>query len=226
MELGFVKLLQRKQILQVILINYQICQKNSDGNPEFNLTQMHSGRIYVSMKYPLKLYIDASNPGDLAIIDPDGFKTRDSNYYTIYDKFEFSYDSNGLFINPTAVDFFAMPIRISAPKSTSDFTASGLTDARSDILKGVGDIFSKFSSDKSSAEWSKLFLKFDESSVLRMMAPGKAMKDTGPGSNPTFASDYLANATKFGINYIDSVWDYYKTRVEELKLECPGIIDV
>ena len=130
--------------------------KNSDGNPEFNLTQMHSGRIYVSMKYPLKLYIDASNPGDLAIIDPDGFKTRDSNYYTIYDKFEFSYDSNGLFINPTAVDFFAMPIRISAPKSTSDFTASGLTDARSDILKGVGDIFSKFSLDKSSAEWSKL----------------------------------------------------------------------
>ena len=151
-------------------------------------------------------------------IDTDGFKTRDSNYYTIYDKFEFSYDSNGLFINPTAVDFFAMPIRISAPKSTSDFTASGLTDARSDILKGVGDIFSKFSSDKSSAEWSKLFLKFDESSVLRMMAPGKAMKDTGPGSNPTFASDYLANATKFGINYIDSVWDYYKNKT--VKIDC------
>jgi len=45
--------------------------KNSDGNAGFNLTQMHSGRIYVSMKYPLKLYIDSSNPDNLAIIDPD-----------------------------------------------------------------------------------------------------------------------------------------------------------
>ena len=39
--------------------------KNSDGNPEFNLTQMYSGRIYVSMKYPLKLYIDSSKPENM-----------------------------------------------------------------------------------------------------------------------------------------------------------------
>ncbi len=89
--------------------------KNSDGNPEFNLTQMHSGRIYVSMKYPLKLYIDSSKPENIAIIDPDGFKTRDSNHYTIYDKFEFTFNDKGLWINPTAVDFFSIPLQISLP---------------------------------------------------------------------------------------------------------------
>ena len=52
------------------------------------------------------------------------------------------------------------------------------------------------------------------------MSPGKAMTNTGPGSNPTFASDYLAN-DKFGLNYIDSVWDYYKTNT--IKVDCSEI---
>ena len=191
--------------------------KNQDGNYEFNLTQMHSSRLYISMKYPLKLHIDSTNPGDISIVDPDGFKTRDSNYYTIYDKFEFSYGDNGLFINPTAVDFFAMPIRISAPGSTSDFKESGLTKSRADVVKSVEDSFSKFASTKSQEEWNKLFLKFDQSTVLRIVAPGKAMTNTGPGSNTPFASDYLAN-DKFGLNYIDAVWKYYETN--KVKIDC------
>jgi len=196
-------------------------QKNSDGNFVFNLTQMYSGRIYVSMKYPLKLYIDSSNSEKIAIVDPNGFKTRDLNYYTIYDKFEFSYGDDGLYINPTAVDFFAMPIRIYAQNSTSSFKESGLTQTRSDVLKSVERSFSQFSSNESSEEWSKLFLKFDESSsVLRIMAPGKAMVNTGPGSNPTFFTDYLSDK-KFGINYIDAVWDYYKCN--RVKIDC-GIL--
>jgi len=191
--------------------------KNSDGNPGFNLTQMHSGRIYVSMKYPLKLYIDSSNPDNLAIIDPDGFKTRDSNYYTIYDKFEFTFDDKGLWINPTAVDFLSIPLQISLPSSLSDFKNSGLSDKRSDILVSVAK---EFSQSESKNEWNKLFLNVDEETTLRVISPGKAMKNTGPGSNPTFASDYLAN-DKFGLNYIDTIWKYYE--INTIKVDCSEI---
>jgi hypothetical protein len=187
--------------------------KNSAGNPEFNLTQMKSGRIYVSLKYPLKLHIDSSNPNKMAIIDPDGFKTRDSNYYTVYDKFEFTFNEDGLWINPTSVDFFSIPIKLSLPTSP-DLKSSGFSDKRSDILASV---WKEFSQSVSSNEWNKLFLNFDSGTTLRVMAPGKAMRDTGPGSNPTFASDYLAN-NKFGLNYIDKVWDYYKTNT--IKVDC------
>jgi len=187
--------------------------KNSAGNPEFNLTQMKSGRIYVSMKYPLKLHIDSSNPNKMAIIDPDGFKTRDSNYYTVYDKFEFTLNENGLWINPTSVDFFSIPIKLSLPTSPN-LKSSGFSDKRSDILTSV---WKEFSQSVSSNEWNKLFLNFDSGTTLRVMAPGKAMRDTGPGSNPTFASDYLAN-NKFGLNYIDTVWDYYKKNT--IKVDC------
>ncbi|WHA05413.1 beta-1,3-glucanase family protein [Candidatus Bandiella numerosa] len=187
--------------------------KNSAGNPEFNLTQMKSGRIYVSLKYPLKLHIDSSNPNKMAIIDPDGFKTRDSNYYTVYDKFEFTFNEDGLWINPTSVDFFSIPIKLSLPTSP-DLKSSGFSDKRSDILASV---WKEFSQSVSSNEWNKLFLNFDSGTTLRAMAPGKAMRDTGPGSNPTFASDYLAN-NKFGLNYIDKVWDYYKTNT--IKVDC------
>ena len=132
----------------------------------------------------------------MAIIDPDGFKTRDSNYYTVYDKFEFTFNEDGLWINPTSVDFFSIPIKLSLPTSP-DLKSSGFSDKRSDILASV---WKEFSQSVSSNEWNKLFLNFDSGTTLRVMAPGKAMRDTGPGSNPTFASDYLAN-NKFGLNY-------------------------
>ncbi|EDV18621.1 uncharacterized protein TRIADDRAFT_62884 [Trichoplax adhaerens] len=115
--------------------------RNQDGNYEFNLTQMYSARVYLSVKYPLQLYIDSSKPGAIAIIDPDGFKTRDSNYYTIYDKFEFTYNNDGIWMNPTAVDFFSIPLQISIPTSTSAFQQAGLTDSRSQILNKVQEIF-------------------------------------------------------------------------------------
>ena len=63
-----------------------------------------------------------------------------------------------------------------------------------------------------------MFLKFGEDeAVLRVMSPGKAMIDTGPGSNPIFASNYLSN-DKFGLNYIDYVWDYYSHK--GIRVDC------
>ncbi len=180
--------------------------RNQDGSYEFNLTQMYSARVYLSVKYPLQLYIDSSNPGAIAIIDPDGFKTRDANYYTVYDKFEFTYNNGGMWMNPTAVDFFSIPLQISMPTSTSAFQQAGLSDSRSEILNKVKGIFDEVGARE---EWNKLFLKFGEDdAVLRVMSPGKAMIDTGPGSNPVFAPNYLSS-DKFGLNYIEYVWDYY-----------------
>jgi hypothetical protein len=133
----------------------------------------------------------------------------------IYDKFEFTYNNGGIWMNPTAVDFFSIPLQISMPTSTSAFQQAGLTDSRSEILNKVKGIFDEVGAKE---EWNKLFLKFGEDdAVLMVMSSGKAMIDTGPGSNPIFAPNYLSS-DKFGLNYIDYIWNYYVDK--KIKIDC------
>ena len=67
--------------------SYALSTLPSDGNNRLiHLPKVDSGRIYFSVGTPMDLYIDASNPGSISIIDPDGFKPRDNNYYTLFDK--------------------------------------------------------------------------------------------------------------------------------------------
>jgi hypothetical protein len=182
---------------------------NSDNNPEFHLSEMSSGRVFLSIKYPLFLNIDSSNPKNLTIISPDGCKSTDRNYYTIYDKFEFTYNAGGLWINPTSVDFFSIPLKISLPSSTSSFKESGLEEARSDILDNVTREFGKYSSKD---EWDNLFLKFDNDTVLRVISPGKAMLESAAGSTSMiFPPNYLDS-------YIVQLLEYYKSNT--IKVDC------
>jgi hypothetical protein len=190
-------------------------EKDGNGNHIFHVAHIQSGRIYFSINSPLSLYFESSTQ---TIPDPDGFKTRDPNYYTLYDKVEFSFVDAGIWFNPTAVDFFSLPIEISDNSSVTTKDA-GLVDSRTAIFAKARSIFTQ--NDKTTDhEWSKLFLKYNNDD-LRLMSPGKAMievpgQDENPFKNAAFSANYLANPNKFGFDYLNSLWAYYKTN--ELKV--------
>lgn len=186
-----------------------------------NIPKVESGRIYFSIGKPMVFNVNSDQPDALTIPDPDGFKTRDPNYYTLYDKVEFSYTDAGTWINPTAVDFFSVPLSIEQPSSKSTLTKSGFsTSSRQDIFNHVKNVFgeAKNTSPATFDQWQNLFLNYDGqfsdgtqgTVVLRLIAPGKAMQDKNPLSqNTPFDRNYLNN-TALGYRYIDGVWDYYK----------------
>lgn len=184
-------------------------EKDSNGNSLFHVAHVQSGRIYFSINQPLSLYFDSITH---TIPDPDGFKTRDPNYYTLYDKVEFSFVSAGVWFNPTAVDFFSLPIELS-DKDSVTVKSAGLVDSRASIFAKIHEVFAN--NDKTpNHEWSNLFLKYNNHDI-RVMSPGKAMieingQEQNPYKNTSFSPQYLSDLQKFGFDYLDAVWTYYK----------------
>lgn len=200
-----------------------------------------SARAYFSVNYPLLLQIQPdATTGILTIDDPSSFSLSDPNYYTLYDKFEFTYDlptpapGANLFVNPTAVDFFSLPINLQMNNSVGSITNSGLTSSRNTILTGSQTTFTTY--DMTSANvWNNLFLPFYVDpyagspsliTYLRLASPATA---TAPGSttvNPdqAFPNDYLSNAATYGFDYINdgtpnSVWGFYSVPGNQLNID-------
>ncbi|MEM1283717.1 MAG: beta-1,3-glucanase family protein [Chlamydiota bacterium] len=179
---------------------------------QLRIPQLVSGRIYLSLIRPMELEIKDAE-GTLRIVDADGFKPRDANYYTLYDKVELTYVDGGSWVNPTAVDFFSLPIRIEQEGALSESTVAGLDRNREQAFEQLRKIVSQ--EDKTTnQEWNKLFLSFTDSNskttTLRFMSPGKAMAKHVEGAIP-FDEKYLNNAQLYGVNWTDFIWDYYKT---------------
>lgn len=204
--------------------------KLSDLPGETNLRHFYvpqpfvSGRLYFSIGHPLLLAISQdTKTGKFTIPDPDGFKVTDPNYYTLYDKVEFTYNApaalpgSNLWMNPTAVDFFSQPISIQMMSALGPHSTSGLTQARQSIFDNVQSCFNTYDLTKDKA-WNKLILPFLEDpfhskskvlTPLRISSPGKSL---AANSNPAqvFPVDYLANSSLYGFNYVENLWNFYK----------------
>lgn len=193
-------------------------KERAPESPTLYLPYLASGRMYISVGEPVRFQIAKQGEKSL-IIDPDGFKPRDPNYYTLYDKVEFSFippnnngAGGGTWMNPTAVDFFSLPLSIKQAGSTI-FKQTGITLPRNEALDTIKGFF--ISQDRTPThEWDKLFLSFtnqeNEEVILRLMSPGKAMIQGVPGTNP-MDPHLLNNAQKFGFNFTDYLWNYYRT---------------
>lgn len=175
----------------------------------FKIPMVNSGRIYISVGMPMDLQVSEFNH---KIIDSDGFKPRDSNYYTLHDKIEFSYNSYGSWINPTAVDFFSLPIRIEQPGAAPHLKAAGVYESFVQVFSMLKNVVNCHDTTDTSI-WSKLFIHYKhdngEETPLRFVAPGKAMTQCLPNTK-CFDQKYLNNPQSYGFNYIDQVWEYYK----------------
>ena len=187
--------------------------EDSQGLRKVYLPQSASGRMYFSYKYPMDLTLDQKTN---KIVDADGFMPKDSNYYTLYDKVEYTFNNLGTWMNPTAVDFFSLPIRITQSGS-AHYQTTGLGYSRGVIFN---DLIQNVNNDNpnTSPEWNKLFLSFisdnNNETILRFISPGKAMINTIADTDP-FDEYIFTNATKYGVNgqsYVDEIWDHYKTK--------------
>ena len=187
------------------------------------LEPMVSGRIYFALgqKLYFNLVKDATT-GQLTIVDPDGFQPKDPNYNVLYDKVEFTFDALGSWINPTAVDFFSLPIRINQPNATGDFKQSGIKISRQEALTHLHQVFIA-SGQSSSSVWQRLFLNYDSNTLLRFIAPGKAAVNGIINTTP-FPDDYLSKP-QFGndSSYIDAVWQYYQENTLTIDVTSLGL---
>lgn len=198
--------------------------KNTKGQREMFLPQAASGRIYFSYKYPMDLPIDGKTQ---KVVDADGFKPQDSNYYTLYDKVEFTFNHLGTWMNPTAVDFFSLPIRITQSGSQV-YHATGLSQTRPVILSTVEHILNQDNAN-TAFQWNKLLLTNTSDNnvktVLRLMSPGKAMIKDVPNTDP-FDENIFTDPVKYGINgqsYIDEIWNFYRNKTLKIDIsELPG----
>ena len=112
--------------------NYRLSDLPQSGEYRtFTLPRLISGRVYLSLKYPMDFHVTLNNLSVLTIPDPSSFDPQDPNYYIIYDKIELTFDSSGTYANPTAVDFFSIPLRLQQNVTMpSTVTDSGLVGNR------------------------------------------------------------------------------------------------
>ncbi|MCF6807083.1 beta-1,3-glucanase family protein [Thiotrichales bacterium 19S9-12] len=198
--------------------------QNSQGLREVFLPQSASGRMYFSYKYPMDLMLDQKTN---KIVDADGFMPKDSNYYTLYDKVEYTFNNLGTWMNPTAVDFFSLPIRITQSGS-AHYQTTGLGYSRGVIFDDLIQIVNN-DNPNTSSEWNKLFLSFisdnNDKTILRFISPGKAMINSILDTDP-FDENFFTDTNKYGVNgqsYIDEIWSYYNNHTLTIDIsEIPG----
>lgn len=180
---------------------------------------VESGRVYFSLNYPLNgVRVIKTEQGTPSIIDPDPFNPKDQDYYKFWDKIEFSFlPVNGvdtIWTNPTAVDFFSIPIRIELDKIKYPENFSGFMKPKSEIFKSIRGTFKKYEQLGSGKAWNALFLYSpggtDDNHIMRLISPGKAILKNVQSPEHTFDPVYLSNENAYGFDYIDSVWKYYQ----------------
>ncbi len=160
-----------------------------------------SGRCMVSLNY--KLYMPpvlSGNNINWVFQDPSVSNISDVNYDIIYDKFEFTYNKkNVMYIDPTAVDFFSIPISLSS--SSAGSSGPSPNAKRDSLLKIVTRTLHNTPANK----WDALIIK-DSGTILRITAPNLA---------PSFDTSYL---TQTSFNYIDTLIKYYQSHI--LRINC------
>lgn len=185
---------------------------NPDGSVTLKVPQTIGARIYISLDKTVYLtetvgykVVDGKQvPDTLSLAEPNAGDPADPSYATIFDKVEYTYNDDGVWIDTTAVDFFSMPLSLTAAGQTV-----GLQQTRSAVL---GALHHYFGEAGASAEWQKLELTYTNDdntvSVLRVVAPNKSV-----GDDP-FSTTYLDD-------YIAAVWDYF--RANPLYVDCSEI---
>ncbi|MBE0648829.1 MAG: hypothetical protein IH596_13750 [Bacteroidales bacterium] len=83
------------------------------------LSSLNAARIRLTVGTPLWMKIESENP-DANFSDANWNNPLDPNKDIIYDKVEFSYINNVLWMNTTSVDYFGIPYILSATVSGTD----------------------------------------------------------------------------------------------------------
>jgi hypothetical protein len=145
-----------------------------------------SGRMYFSFgkKLDFKLSLDG-------LVQPAPWAAGDPNHDILFDWTEFTFNSDGLWLNSSQVDQFAVPhaVTVTGANGQTRRTGDVVAGGRNKVINAV----------KAQPGFEKTVVTGPDGTVLRVLAPGKA-SDAG-----LFSPTYLAP-------YITSAWNAYKTK--------------
>ncbi len=174
-------------------------------------------RIYISIGRPVTLLARRSN--GITIIDPDPWKSSDPNFALVYDKVEFSL-TDMMYVDTTAVDFFGIPISLTANSMLENQESTGLPQSRTTIL----DTYK----ERLTGAWKKLLLNYppgsaEPTAILRVVAPNKAVgnlwskKKSPPSPEENTESNFDRNYLDA---YLTSIWSNDQVK---LQVDCSEI---
>jgi hypothetical protein len=187
------------------------------GTKDFTLKipdNFTSGRVYISEGYPL---------GGLATNPSFYSKSKtDENYYMsqiVYDKVELTWKDGTLFINPSSVDFFGMPLTLQnpAPIKATDLAVSGYPLGMSwlQIMSQIEANMPAGVYKTHSNTWNNLLYKNSTGNIIRAVSPTGIATSVGENSplgskkniadDPTITnSSYLVdNQPKTSTSYLN-----------------------
>jgi hypothetical protein len=112
------------------------------GQKNLYLPCMLGSRIYTSINKKIEFLIVQNSKDQWTICAPNPLNPDDPNRDTIWDKTEFTISDQDVFINPTAVDDFSLPLVCSIKSTNGVIQQGGISVARSKIFRDLKEEFS------------------------------------------------------------------------------------
>jgi hypothetical protein len=130
-----------------------------DSSPfAYSLSRFSNGSLYLPAADGTRLYVSVGGPVKFTINStinsPDPHNPADPSNSLLWDKIEFNISDAAIFVNPTAVDSFCLPIRIKETLKSGETIEGGATFSRSEA-------FSALSKSLSTFPWDGLFANDD-----------------------------------------------------------------
>jgi hypothetical protein len=124
-------------------------EKSADGKGRsIYLPEGGGMRIYTSINQPLKFGV----PSDGVITAPDPHNPGDPNASILWDKTEFNVSASAVFINPTAVDGFSLPLRVEEAGKDGTTQSGGIQGAtREEVFDALVKAF-----EQGGPDWQRL----------------------------------------------------------------------
>jgi Beta-1,3-glucanase/Ricin-type beta-trefoil lectin domain len=156
------------------------------GTTTVNFPKGLSGRVYFSLGEKLKFLLTPDG-----LVQPAPWASGDPNYNILFDWSEFTYNNDGLWLNSSQVDMFAVPHAVTVTGSNGVTTRTGdpVNNGRNNVINGI----------KAQAGWDRTVVTRSDGTVLRVLSPGKA---AGAG---------LLSANYYD-SYINSAWNAYTSK--------------
>jgi hypothetical protein len=118
--------------------------KNHENNQiSFYLPKLLGARVYTSLHQKMTFQVIKNNRGAWTICAPNPLDPNDPNKNILWDKTEYTVDSNVVFINPTAVDDFCLPIHCQEVGTDGSSQSGGILVSRKEVFDDVNQEFLK-----------------------------------------------------------------------------------
>lgn len=121
-------------------------QDSFHGGRSIYLPKLNGARLYTSINEKMSFAVVKNTQSVWTICAPNPLNPTDPNINIMWDKTEFTVDDNTVFINPTAVDNFSLPIHVQESGSDGSTQGGGLQISRAEVFSSA---LQEFSSAKS-----------------------------------------------------------------------------